>query len=238
VPEVVKYFCVDRMVPPEYAWLAYEKALDENPENASGLEAAILRFRRWKKQRRILHVYFLEGSPIVRQKIAHYAQQWHQYANITFLFDNHPKSEIRIAFQPGGTASYIGTDALIIPSNEPTMNYHDLFPDSPDEDFSYYVLHEFGHAMGLLHEHQSPKAGIKWNRDAVKAYYVGYSDKWIETNIFKHYNRLQARSSTFDTSSIMAYHIPRELTLNNIETPLNRTLSEMDKDFIQQWYPW
>ena len=25
------------------------------------------------------------------------------------------------------------------------------------------VMHEFGHALGLKHEHQSPNANIQWN---------------------------------------------------------------------------
>ena len=30
------------------------------------------------------------------------------------------------------------------------------------------VLHEFGHALGLIHEHQSPfKGGFEWNREEV-----------------------------------------------------------------------
>jgi len=28
------------------------------------------------------------------------------------------------------------------------------------------VLHEFGHALGLIHEHQNPASGgFKWNRE-------------------------------------------------------------------------
>ena len=30
------------------------------------------------------------------------------------------------------------------------------------------MLHEFGHALGLIHEHQSPfPGGFEWNREAV-----------------------------------------------------------------------
>ena len=31
------------------------------------------------------------------------------------------------------------------------------------------VLHEFGHSLGLIHEHQSPfKGGFEWNREEVR----------------------------------------------------------------------
>ena len=33
------------------------------------------------------------------------------------------------------------------------------------------VLHEFGHSIGLIHEHQSPfKGGFEWNKDEVSAH--------------------------------------------------------------------
>ncbi|GHO73944.1 hypothetical protein KSD_17150 [Ktedonobacter sp. SOSP1-85] len=237
MPETTKYFCADRIIPPEEAWLVNQKAFEETPINRSPFEATLLRSKRWRPGR-ILHVAFLEGSPSLQQKVATYAQRWSQYANVTFLFDNHPEAEIRITFQPGkiGTWSYIGTDALIIPKSEPTMNYSWLTLNSLDKDFSYYVLHEFGHALGLIHEHQSPNASIQWNKVAIKKYYTGYSDEWLEKNIFTHYKHTQTQSSTFDPYSIMLYHIPKELTLNGFETPINTTLSEADKQFIQQWY--
>ncbi|HEY1067806.1 MAG TPA: M43 family zinc metalloprotease, partial [Pirellulales bacterium] len=47
------------------------------------------------------------------------------------------------------------------------MNFGWLREDSKDEEVRSVVLHEFGHALGLIHEHQNPCSQIKWNRDAV-----------------------------------------------------------------------
>ncbi len=60
----------------------------------------------------------------------------------------------------GGSWSYIGTDATRLPLESFTMNLG--FIDRTT------VLHEFGHALGLIHEHQSPfKGGFEWDRDEV-----------------------------------------------------------------------
>ena len=60
----------------------------------------------------------------------------------------------------GGSWSYIGTDALHIPKESKTMNLG--FIDRST------VMHEFGHALGLIHEHQSPfKGGFGWNKEEV-----------------------------------------------------------------------
>ena len=49
------------------------------------------------------------------------------------------------------------------------MNYGWLTPESAQDEVRRVVLHEFGHALGLIHEHQNPKGGgIEWNRDAVQ----------------------------------------------------------------------
>ncbi len=62
---------------------------------------------------------------------------------------------------PGGSWSYLGTDATSIPLESFTMNLG--FVDRPT------ILHEFGHSLGLIHEHQSPfEGGFEWNREEVR----------------------------------------------------------------------
>ncbi len=229
--------CIDHIVPPEQAWDDLQKAIEEDPLNVSSDEAARERRRRWKKGRK-LHVAFLEGMRTVQESVAFYAQKWCEYANISLLFDNHPDAEIRITFQPTlGTWSAVGTSALIIPTPNPTMNFSWLTSTAPEEVFSHAALHEFGHALGLIHEHQSPKSGIKWNRAAVIQAHQGYDERWIEQNIFKRYRFWQAQYTKFDPHSIMVYHIPSSWTLDGFETPINVTLSQTDIDFIRRCYP-
>ena len=61
-----------------------------------------------------------------------------------------------------GSWSYLGTDATRVPKESFTMNLG--FVDRPT------VLHEFGHSLGLIHEHQSPfPGGFKWNRENVRS---------------------------------------------------------------------
>ena len=66
-------------------------------------------------------------------------------------------------YHPGGSWSYIGTDAATIPKESFTMNLG--FVDRPT------ILHEFGHSIGLIHEHQSPfSGGFEWNKEEVHTY--------------------------------------------------------------------
>ena len=60
-----------------------------------------------------------------------------------------------------GSWSYLGTDATRVPKESFTMNLG--YVDRPT------VLHEFGHSLGLIHEHQSPfPGGFEWNREEVR----------------------------------------------------------------------
>lgn len=120
------------------------------------------------------------------------------------------------------------------------MNYGWLTTVSTDAEYSRVVLHEFGHALGAIHEHQSPGAGvIPWDKEAVYAYYArqGWSRSRVDQNIFNRYAAATTNFSVFDAKSIMLYAIPDELTIGSYSVGWNRVLSETDKAFMRSNYP-
>jgi hypothetical protein len=245
--EVIKA-CIDRILPDHLLISSAQKAVRENtanaprnPEGKSIQEIALLTDNLWQPGR-TLRVRFLDGDPAVQAKVQHYAQQWSQYANIQFVFDAPPDAEIRISFKQPGSWSYIGTDCLSIAQDQPTMNYGWLTPTTEDDEYSRVVLHEFGHALGCIHEHQNPAAGILWNMEAVYRYYEGPPNNWtkdqVDANLFQKYSQNQTQFTTWDPTSIMQYPIPRQFTMNGMEVGWNRVLSNTDKQFIGTRYPY
>lgn len=246
--------CIDMDLPPELEVEAMDRAIEENPANLPVLNhrpavgvatsprtLALLTGKKWQNGR-TLRVRFLGGSPRLRQKVQELARQWCDFANISFDFGDSPDAEIRIAFQQGaGSWSYLGTDALMIPRNEPTMNYGWFTDSTPDEELSRTILHEFGHALGCIHEHQHPDAGIPWDRQAVLRYYMGPPNNWtpdkVENNLFKRYTRSQTQFSKFDRDSIMLYPVDEAFTIGDFQVGWNRKLSQTDKEFIGAIYP-
>lgn len=241
--------CIDCIVPDELlpAQEAAEKSILSTLEGESAVplpKMAIVRLKKWPNDS-ALRCRFLDGSKTQRKRVEAKARQWEQFANVKLQFVASGDAEIRISFSADtGSWSALGTDALIerfFPRFQPTMNYGWLKDDSSEEEYSRVVLHEFGHALGAVHEHQSPKARLKWNKAEVYRVFSGPPNFWnkadIDFNIFKRYSFLSANSTEFDPDSIMLYGFPASMFLDGKGTKSNKTLSERDKQFIAQMYP-
>lgn len=212
-------------------------------EEASGTreKGAVLNGVKWSTGA-VITVRFLEGDQGLQRRVEAVAREWEKYANVKLSFVDEGKADIRIAFKQGnGSWSYLGTDARNIEQDGPTMNYGWLTPGSPEDELRRVVLHEFGHALGLIHEHQNPTGGIKWNRAAVIRDLSGPPNNWdegtIENNIFKKYDPGTVMASTVDSKSIMMYPIPKSWTIDGFSADLNNELSPLDKDVIGKSYP-
>jgi serralysin len=186
-----------------------------------------------------LRVKMMGGTPLVRGKVRQYAEEWTRHANIRFDFVDGP-AEIKIAFDPGGSWSAIGRDALWVPFEFATMNFGWFNDSTIEAEFRRVILHEFGHALGLGHEHQSPAAGIAWDREKVYAQFAktqGWDRGMVDANVFDRFSVTQTNYSAFDPNSIMLYSIPASLTLDGMGVSGGTSLSATDIEYIQRWYP-
>jgi serralysin len=194
----------------------------------------------------VIEVSFLDGDPSVQKRVRDAAEGWiaPDRANLQFVFrSDTTNTPIRISFQYPGSWSVIGTTCRqITDRSQPTMNFGWLNADSTDDEVRRVVLHEFGHALGLIHEHQNPYgAPIQWSRDAVARDLSGPPNNWtsdvIQHNMFDPYDKGEVNGTALDGASIMMYPIPVSWTLNGVSVGLNSELSAGDKNFIHDQYP-
>lgn len=228
--------CVDLSLPPWMRLEARRLAIRENPENAG--KGAVV--NKWAPGR-VLKVRFMGGHPTIQAKVQNMAMEWTEHANIGFHFGDHADAEIRIAFVEGdGSWSFLGTDALSIPKDHPTMNYGWLRLNTSDVEYARVVKHEFGHALGLIHEHQHPLANIPWDKEKVYDHYAetqGWSQDEVDQQLFAKYDGVITQFSAYDPKSIMHYPIDNDLTIGDFEVGWNTGLSDSDKTFIRAVYP-
>ena len=254
--------CFDRVVPDEYnpgraeAVRAIEDTHVRMPMGALGtiditkaspvtrVRAALALVKQWQNGR-VLRCRFLDGSPRQRRKVINNAEEWEDYASINFRFVTTGPAEIRVSFSADpGSWSALGTDALVeryFPRYQPTMNFGWLTDTLDDAETRRVVLHEFGHALGLIHEHQNPKARLRWNRAEVYRVFSGPPNYWskadIDHNILQRYSPSGIKGSDYDDKSIMLYQFDGSLFLDGRGTPLNTQLSTKDRSFIRSMYP-
>jgi hypothetical protein len=183
-----------------------------------------------------IRIRFLSGTAQQQKMVRDIAPEWTKYANLNFEFTTDARAEIRVTFdESDGAWSYVGTDNSGIPVQAATLNL-----GWQDEAV---ILHEFGHMIGLAHEHQNPDGGLVWNEETVIRDLSGPPNYWDEAtirhNVLDKYTADQINGTKFDPNSIMLYAFPDDWTKNPGGTHENTKLSQLDKDFIKsaQMYP-
>ncbi len=209
---------------------------------------AIYSSKKWEKNAQLRVRFVQRPSLIIENRLTGFAKQWEQLCSVRLLFTQQSDAEIKIAFANKGSSSLIGTDALLTRSqpNRATMNFGWLTDTLDDARFRAVVLHEFGHALGAIHEHNHPNADVPWNTAAVFEYYrrtQGWDDATIQENVLKRYNRLQINDEDrgeYDRKSIMHYPVDPKLLTNpndpTVQIGFNSELSDNDKAFIARVY--
>jgi hypothetical protein len=181
------------------------------------LELSVLVAKRWATKGVRLSVAFLDTTDVALQKhILEHMNAWSKFANVKFVAAK-TDPQVRIARTANdGYWSYVGTDILHIPANEPTMNLEAFTLKTPESEYRRVVRHETGHTLGFPHEHMRRELVKRIDaRKAIK--YFKLTQGWSAAEVRAQVLTPLEESSLFgsphaDETSIMCYQLPAEIT--------------------------
>lgn len=247
--------CIPRSLPAALREQAAHLAIEINPEiNApfgmphgheqqDGKLAAVAQ-RYWGRAGIQLTVGFLDSPPAeLRARILSHMNAWSKTANVHFV-ESQTDPQVRIARASGvagGYWSYLGTDILVIPKDQPTMNLEGFTMATPESEFCRVVRHEAGHTLGFPHEHLRSELVARLSPEKVLKYYMD-SQGWSAEEVrFQVLTPIQESSligsPSCDADSIMCYQIPGDLTRDEKPIIGGKDLSHMDYEIVAKLYP-
>lgn len=217
------------------------------------LEAVVQTALKWSSGRAT--ACFFDGSMEARDHVAQLAAKWTASTSLQFDFgpqgnrrqcDPNAPSDIRVSFVGSGYWSYVGTQAKLINPYKQTLNLQGLDKSSFSTEDDGVILHEFGHAVGFEHEHQSPLGGcnsqFNWN-------FLYTALGWSKAEVDRNMRQLDVSSSAnglsttaFDRKSIMLYSLSPQAFLDAAHASCyipeaNTALSTVDIQAMRSVYP-
>ena len=249
--------CVPKFLPRAQWVAAAQKAVEINPANhppvaqmrvlAPGVtmtqeRIAVLTSKRWHSDGVRLTVGFLDNAPPdLRTRIVSHMNAWNKTANVQFV-QSSVDPQVRIARTAGdGYWSYVGTDILNIPVDQPTMNLDSFSMSTPESEYHRVVRHETGHTLGFPHEHM--RGELVARIDPAKAIaYFGATQGWTPEEVRQQVLTPLEDSSLLgtphaDQNSIMCYQIPGTLTRDGQPIIGGLDIDQSDFAFAASIYP-
>ena len=243
--------CFIPMLPDRLQNTAAELASRINPVNAVFTQAAmgdggpdiarlaVLTSKYWGRQRRTLTVSFVEAVPNdLKQRILGHMNAWNlgvTFAPIAGI------GQVRISFRGQGYWSYLGTDVLLIPRGQPTMNLQGFSMNTPESEYRRVVRHETGHTLGFPHEHLRRQLVSRLDPQKTIAYFrdrYGWSEQQTRSNVLTPLEDQSLMGTpNADQDSIMCYQLPGVITRDGQPIRGGTDINALDRQFARQIYP-
>jgi Astacin (Peptidase family M12A) len=252
------FVCTPKRLPMELLVRAARTAVEINPLNHPPLyrltrvlpefkptpeRIAVVTTKYWGVEGVRLTVGFMDNPPKdLRKRILRHMNAWKATAKVRFL-ETRTDPQVRIAREGGengGYWSYLGTDILHIPKNEPTMNLEAFSMSTPESEYHRVVRHETGHTLGFPHEHMRKELVDKIDPTKALEYFErtqGWSEEEVRQQVLTPLEESSLLGTTPDPKSIMCYQIPGELTKDGKPIVGGKDIDISDAAFAAKIYP-
>lgn len=216
----------------------------------------------WPPSYQRIRVCFFGGSKELRAKIADVASEWMKTDNSIKLDfgksknrsckkdGSGPEMQIRIGFSEPGFWSYVGIESVVYRRQSETSMNLGSFDKYPVEQLNDYAIgtirHEFGHALGLQHEHQNPRSSCNADFDWDKIYKLmsegenGWPKEQVDFNM-RPLSGDGLVATKFNKHSVMLYSFPAQFYKKGEKSGCyiphdNNKISKGDRDMLAAIY--
>jgi hypothetical protein len=215
---------------------AAARALDLDPARI-----ALMVTKYWGPQQRTLTVRFLDSPPAaLRTRILSHLNAWADFGGVRFSETRAETGVVRIARVEDGYWSYLGTDVLHIPPEEPTMNLEGFSAFTTEKTFRRVVRHEAGHTLGFPHEHMRRDMVARLDPAKCYAYFrdtQGWDRRTVDQQVLRPLEEASVMASTPDDMSVMCYQLPGSITRDGKPIVGGLDISRTDRAFCTKVYP-
>lgn len=192
-----------------------------------------------------LTVGFMEStSAALADKILSHMNAWSTFCNVRFTMGTGAASraQVRISRGQGGYWSYLGTDVLRIPSNQPTMNLQGFTVNTPESEYRRVVRHETGHTLGCPHEHMRQELVDRLDVNKTIAYFrqsQGWSAGEVQQQVLTPISEASLLGATphAEQDSIMCYALPGTITTDGKPIVGGSDITASDGAAMGKLYP-
>ncbi|MBA2305568.1 MAG: hypothetical protein H0W08_23445, partial [Acidobacteria bacterium] len=207
---------------------------------------AVVVGRRWPAGGARLSVQFLDNPPAnLRARILQHMNAWNKSGNVVFT-ETRRTGKVRIARlnsppDMSGYWSFIGTEILEIPDDEPTLNLEGFTMQVSDAEFQRVVRHEAGHTLGFDHEHMRGALVKRIDRKKAVAFFdrtQGWTAQEVDEQVLTPLaDKSIMGTAEADPLSIMCYQIPGSITKDGKPIVGGNDINPKDFAFAASIYP-
>jgi hypothetical protein len=212
-------------------------AIDVGP--VTPMQIAVSTQKWWGPQTRTLTVSFMDSEPAdLRQRILDHMNAWSQAASISFR-ETLRDGNVRISLGPDGYWSYLGTDILLIPDNQQTMNLEGFTMSTEEREFRRVIRHEAGHTLGFPHEHMRRELVARIDPEKAYDYFrrlAGWDRRMVDLQVLTSLDDSSIVGTPPDQDSIMCYQIPGDITTDGRSIPGGLDINQTDFAFARHIY--
>lgn len=227
-----------------------EEVLSPSKPDADPTSIALARSKVLWDNGTAIKYFYLGGTEAQHKKVDLAVLEWEFFANVTISpTEDLNEAQIRISFKDDENAaswSMLGREALEITDvNLPTMNLDTIDPVSTKLTSAEKskILHQFGHVLGLIHEHPDPtkEGGRLLERPATYELYsrsLGLPEEHVDSKVLDIYNSGPISNyPKVDVSSIMLYPMPAQLYTEGKDVTYSARPSDLDRAYLCIVYP-